>query len=99
LDITVDLCLHLDQLRVHIIRAGFGHRRQRVRRYPSPARYANIYTLFDRFRTQIFAPLPGAYVGVDWAWKRVDPKSPVSTNYYWTQVTFLIFICQNKLSA
>ena len=71
---TVDQRFHLDQLRIHVIRAALGHGGQGIRRQAIPARDANIDTLFDRFVTQVLAPIPRADVASQRVRKRIHAE-------------------------
>src|SRR5579864_6072123 len=63
LDVAVGNRFHLDELRVHVIRARLGHRGQRIRRQARPGRNTDV----DAFTVtaQIFSPGIVADVNLD----------------------------------
>jgi len=79
--IAVDQGFHLDQLRVHVIGAGFGQRGQRVRRQPVPTRNAHIHALRHRLFAQVLAPLPAGDVDVDRIVERVHAHFAVTAEH------------------
>src|SRR4029079_5780792 len=44
----------------------------------SPARDADVDTLFERFSAQVFAPLPDTNIGIDRTRKWIDAEGPVT---------------------
>ena len=60
--VAVDDGLHLDELRIHVVRAGFGHNGQRVGSDARPGRDANVDSLTG-IGAQIFSP--GVIADVD----------------------------------
>ena len=62
--VAVEDGFHLDELRVHVIRAGLGHRGQGVRRNARPGRNADVHS-FTRVGAQILAPRIIADVDLD----------------------------------
>src|SRR5438132_10170144 len=52
-----------------------------------PGRNANVHTFFQRLLTQIFAPIPNKYGGVNGAGKRIDTKTVVSAVDNRTNIT------------
>mmetsp|Transcript_13194 Transcript_13194/g.33811 ORF Transcript_13194/g.33811 Transcript_13194/m.33811 type:complete len:233 (-) Transcript_13194:205-903(-) len=58
LDVSVGLCLHLDQLSVVVVARRLGHARERVGRRTAPRRSAAVNPARKRFRAQVRTPFP-----------------------------------------
>src|SRR5579871_75245 len=63
--VAVELRFHANELRVHVIRGGFGHRRKSVRSNAGPRADADVHAFGEGFGTEIRAPGPTSHVAID----------------------------------
>src|ERR1019366_10359103 len=68
---------HLDELRVHVVGAGFGHGWHGVGSQTGPRRDAHVHA-FVAFATQVFTPGIVDDVHVGGRARRIDAHGPVS---------------------
>ncbi len=66
--------LHLDQLRVRVVRGALRERREGVGRRPRPGADPDVHAVLQRVLPEIRPPLPREDRGVDRAGKRVDAE-------------------------
>src|SRR5262245_17711739 len=91
--------LHLDQLRVHVIRGRFGRGRNRVVVHPRPARHAHVDALVNRLLAEIFAPDPARDVDLDRVVERVDAEPAVAADDNRAQITLLESVDSHDFQA
>ena len=70
--VAVHFRFHADELRVHVVRGGLGHLRQRVGRRAVPGADADIDAAAQRFFAEIFSPLPAGQIDFDRTALRID---------------------------
>src|SRR6266704_4945703 len=87
LGIAIGESFHANELRIHVIRAGFGDGRKGVRRQARPGTDANVHALLERFGAEISAPLPAGQVDFDGAGERIHVDVAVAANHQRTDVT------------
>src|SRR5437588_6278829 len=56
-------------------------------------------TLLDCFGAKVFAPLPGANIGIDRAGERIDSKCPIAANHDGPQIALFVLVGSDELPA
>ena len=69
---------HADKLRIHVVRGGFGHSRQGVRRNAGPGADADVHTFRERVGAEIGAPAPTGHVEIDRRIERVHTNIAIA---------------------
>ena len=73
LGVAVDSRLSLGELRVQVVAAGLGQRRERVRGGPAPARHGHVYSVDERLVAEVSAPVVGDDERLDRDADRIEP--------------------------
>src|SRR5712691_6155306 len=83
---AIDNRFHADQLRVHVVGGGFGHRRQSVRSDARPRADADVHTLSQGVRAEVGTPFPAGHVHFNGIVKGVDVYVAVAAENDGTQI-------------
>ena len=97
--VAVEGGFHANELRVHVVRGGFGHGWQRVRRDAGPGADADVHALRERFRAEIGAPGPAGHVDVDRRAERVDADFAVAAEDDRLDVAGVEFVEANEFGG
>src|SRR6185437_10590375 len=97
--VAIRSSFHADEPRVHIVRRGLSHLRQRIGRGAIPGTDADVDTLAQSFLAEIFAPFPAGKVDVDGAVVRIHASIAVAAEHDGPQVTGADFIFANQIET
>src|SRR6266404_9829801 len=97
--VVVERSFHANELGVHVICRGFGHRGQSVRRYARPGADADINALCERIGSEIGAPGPASHVNVDRGAQGIHSHLAVTTEHDRLNVAGVQFVGANELGG
>src|SRR5271157_3094305 len=92
LGIAVHDGFHLDQLRIHVVGAGFGHGRHGVGRQAVPGRNADLHAVVRIGRAEVLTPLVVGNVNLGGRVERIDADLAITAQHDWADVTRRHFI-------
>src|SRR5882724_3749897 len=70
--VAVEAGFHANELRVHVVGGGFGHRGKRIGGDAGPGADADVDTFGERFGPKVSAPRPTSHVDVDRRAERIE---------------------------
>src|SRR5208282_6825131 len=91
-DVAVGGGFHADELRVHVVRGGLGHLRQRVRRGTIPGADADVHATLQALVAEIASPFPAREIRFDRSVFRIDAAGAITAQNNRTQITRRHFV-------
>src|SRR6267142_182080 len=96
--IAIEAGFHANELRVHVIRGGFGHGGQRVRSDARPGANTDVHALREGFGAEIRAPGPASHVAINGRVERVHADFAVAAKNDGLDVTGVEFVVANEFA-
>src|SRR6266849_2362271 len=99
LGVVVEGGFHADELRVHVVRGGFGHGRQSVWRDARPGADANLYAFSVGILAEIRTPRPASHVALDGRGERIDAGVTVAAQNDGLDAAGIEFVAAHELGG
>ena len=94
--IAIRVRFNADQLRIHVVRSGFRHLRERIRSRTIPGADADVHTCVQRFFSQILCPFPARDIDLNRAAHRIHAGRAVAAHHHRSDVACTHLIGANE---